>query len=264
MKVLHRSIAAVVLGGAAFLAGPAHATLTCSDVTGMTLTSQPTSGSGSAVNPSACEAISGGYNYAFAQYGNVGLDLTTFISLFPAAWGSGWEFIAEADDRGDSTQVGSFNGMSFLFDIPNVFDKNGPTGSFTVDIHMDDPNVPFVPLHNANQHLELIGIMKPDYIRQPGNTTDGPSSYPDSVFAYLFGRFDINKEGKLDGTFDFDPALDTKWAGLALFGRIVTDDTSGGGNGNGGGVIPEPGVLALLGAVALAAGARRRKATAKA
>lgn len=242
MKLVTRSFLALALGSAVLFGSEAHAALTCSGVGGMALTSQVDS---TAVSGSDCAVVGGGYNYAFDSYGTVGLSISAFLAKLPSTWGSDWVYLGEADNRGNSSSAPLAFGYQWSNWAVPIGSQNSNKGTFSVNIAAD-PAGPF-----AGQTLDLVGVMKPNSRSNPGVPGSGPGDYPDAVFAYLFGGFQITKEGALSGTFDFRPDGDAFWSGVALFGRLSATSTDG--------TVPEPGVLGLLGTLLIASSLVRRR-----
>jgi hypothetical protein len=125
------------------------------------------------------------------------------------------------------------------------------SGSFTVSIIEPIPGIPF-----NERRLDIVGVMKPDDVSNPGNV-NVPNSYVDVVFAYLFSDVKINQRGDLTGSFDFRstgaPVNFAHAGNLGLFGRLVSTQVNPT-------PFPEPGMLALIGfAVAGASMARRKR-----
>jgi len=258
MKALHKSLlAAAILGGSLF-GTQVHALPTCDTVIGMTLTAP--GGTAQSPDASGCTEITGGYNYSFERYVDIGLDPDAFIAELVAKWGgvaADWVFLGEMDNRSDN----SSNQYAFDYYWDNrrvpAADQNSDNGSFSIDVNVDDRLPPGTPFESKT--LDVVGIMKPDNASGRGTPSD-PSSYPDTVLAYLFSDIEIANAGTLSGTFDFRESptsgSDYIWSGVAMFGRLATIPTPPGR-------IPEPGVLTLVcGAAVAAALARRRARTA--
>jgi hypothetical protein len=254
MNALTKSLAAAAVLTGAMLSAPVHALPTCATAVGMSIT--PPGGTLRSSSSADCLEISGGYNqpdglYSFSQK-------DAFLQLLVDKWGGNandWLYLREVDGRddgGDDSIV--FN--PFHQPDPNesadlwTNPQGAGTPSFSVSITEPGFPLPFVP-----KVLDVIGVIKPDSIKDPNDP--GNVVVVDRVLAYLFSDMQINERGELRGTYDLGSGSTTAPgylpAGVTLYGRFSGPVTP---NPN---LIPEPGILALVGIAAVGASVARRK-----
>jgi hypothetical protein len=252
MNALTKSLVAAAILTSAMLSAPAQALPTCATSIGMTIT--PPAGTSQSPDAGECLDVSGGYNWAYSGYSAA--EQQAFRQLLANAWGGSandWIYLNEIDGRSDSISDGFFPPDRFdSFDVwtnGQAGSGAGANGTFSVSI----TNSPVLPTTFEAKLMDIVGVMKPDEVANPGNKSQR-GTFADTVLAYLFSGVQITERGELTGTFEFRSSTtapaDFVYSGLGFFGRVASTVTPT--------PIPEPGVLALIGIAALGASVARR------